>query len=152
MRHRDDGGSERRGSARRLECGTWCNASPAGEIMAQYQALVDRVIPAWAPDPVEEKGAPYAWSQEEAEAQLFARLGESERFRIQRESGESRLPPESLAAQNARVSSGDALWRHMWVQFAAALLLVGALGLIAYRTRYSPRTRSGASRVYAHSC
>jgi hypothetical protein len=106
---------------------------PCREIMAQYQAIVDRVIPAWAADPVEEKPAPYAWSQDEAEAQLFARLGESERFPIQRESGESQLPPESLAAQNVRTPSGDALWRHMWVQFAAALLLVAALGMIAYR-------------------
>ena len=91
------------------------------EILAQYQAIVDRVIPAWAADPVEEKRAPYAWSQDEAEAQFFARLGESEPFPIQRESGESELPPESLAAQNVSASSGDALWRHMWVQFAAAL-------------------------------
>jgi anti-sigma factor RsiW len=104
------------------------------EIMAQYQAIVGRVIPAWAADPVEEKRAPHAWSQDEAEAQLFARLGESERLPIQRESGESQLPPESLAAPNVRASSGDALWRHMWVQFAAALLLVAALGMIAYRT------------------
>ena len=104
------------------------------EIMAQYQAIVDRVIPAWAADAVEEKPAPSAWSQEEAEARLFARLGESERFPIQRESGESQLPPESPAVPNAPTSSGDALWRHMWVQFAAALLLVAALGLIAYRT------------------
>ena len=118
----------RRLNAHLAQCGS-CR-----EIMAQYQAIVDRVIPAWAADPVEEKRVPYAWSQDEAEAQLFARLGESERFPTQRESGESRLPPESLAAQNARVSSGDALWRHMWVQFAAALLLVAALGLIAYRT------------------
>lgn len=104
------------------------------EIMAQYQAIVDRVIPAWAADPVEEKRPPYAWSQDEAEAQLFARLGENERFPIQRESGESQLPAGSPVAPNVRDSSGDALWRHMWVQFAAALLLVAALGLIAYRT------------------
>lgn len=107
---------------------------PCREIMAQYQAIVDRVIPAWAADAVEEKPAPYAWSQDEAEAQLFARLGESERFPIQRDSGESQLPPGSLAPADVRASSGDALWRHMWVQFAAALLLVAALGLIAYRT------------------
>ena len=105
------------------------------EIMAQYQAIVDRVIPAWAADPVvEEEHAPYPWSQDEAEAQLFARLGESDRFAIQRDSGESQLPPGSLPPPEVRASSGDALWRHMWVQFAAALLLVAALGLIAYRT------------------
>jgi anti-sigma factor RsiW len=104
------------------------------EIMAQYQAIVDRVIPAWAADPVEEKRPPYAWSQDEAEAQLFARLGENERSPIQRESGESQLPSGLPVAPNVRNSSGDALWSHLWVQFAAALLLVAALGMIAYRT------------------
>ena len=103
------------------------------EIMAQYQVIVDRVIPAWVADPVEEKCAS-GWSQEEAEARLFAHLGEGQSFPIQRESGESQLPPGSLAPPNVSASSGNALWRHMWVQFAAALLLVAALGLIVYRT------------------
>ena len=104
------------------------------EIMAQYQTIVDRVIPAWTADAVEEKRAPSGWSQEEAEAQLFARLGEGERRPIQREPRESSPSPEPLAPPSVRSSSGDALWGHMWVQFAAALLLVAALGLIAYRT------------------
>ncbi len=104
------------------------------EIMAQYQAIVDRVIPGWIADPGEEKRAPSGWSQEEAEARLFARLGKSERFPIQRESGESELPQESLAPPSVRASLGDSLWGHMWIQLAAALLLVAALGLIAYRT------------------
>jgi hypothetical protein len=119
---------------RRKLTGHLAQCESCREIMAQYQAIVDRVIPAWAADPIEEKRAPYAWSQDEAEAQLFARLGESEHLPIQRESGKSQLAPESVAVQNVRVSSGDALWRHMWVQFAAALLLVAALGLIVYRT------------------
>jgi hypothetical protein len=104
------------------------------EIMAQYQAIVDGVIPAWAANSAEEKPAPSAWSQDEAEARLFARLGESESFSIPREPVESRRPPSSPAPPKVPASSGDALWRHMWVQFAAALLLVASLGLIAYRT------------------
>ena len=104
------------------------------EIMAQYQAIVDRVIPSWAADPAEGKRASGDWSLEEAEKQLFARLDEPESTPVQRPSRESHLPSVSPAALNARVSSGDALWRHVWVQFAAALFLVAALGLIAYRT------------------
>jgi anti-sigma-K factor RskA len=102
--------------------------------MAQYQAIVDRVIPSWAADPAEGKRASGDWSLEEAEKQLFARLDEPESTPVQRPSRESHLPSVSPAALNARVSSGDALWRHVWVQFAAALFLVAALGLIAYRT------------------
>ena len=117
---------------RRLEHLAQCGS--CREIMAQYQAIVDRVIPAWAADPAEEKRASGEWSLEEAEKQLFARLDEPESVPIQRESRESHLPLVSPAPLNAHVSSGDALWRHVWVQFAAALFLVAALGLIAYRT------------------
>jgi hypothetical protein len=104
------------------------------EIVAQYQAIVDHVIPAWAADPAEEERAPSGWSQEKAETELFARLRESVSSPIQGESGASQLPPAPPEPRYVGASSGDALWRHMWVQFAAALLLVAALGLIAYRT------------------
>lgn len=76
------------------------------QIMAQYQAIVDRAIPAWAADPGEEKRAPSGWSQQEAEEQLLARLGESDSFPIQRESGESQLLPVSLAPPNVRAPLG----------------------------------------------
>jgi hypothetical protein len=104
------------------------------EIMAQYQAIVDGVIPAWAPASDQEQRAQSGWSQQEAEARLFARLNESEGNKQQREFPEISLPPEAVAAQSDRSSSGDALWRHLWIQFAAASLLVAALGMIAYRT------------------
>ena len=119
-------------------------------MMSQYQAIVDRVIPAWAADPGEENRAPSGWSQQEAEAQLFARLRESESSPIQRKSGQSQLPPGSLAPPNVGASSEDALWRHMWVQFASALLLVAALGLMVYRTGIRRGLDLAASRVDAH--
>jgi hypothetical protein len=103
------------------------------EIMAQYQALVDRVIPAWAPDPAQMDHASSEWSQDQAEAQLFARLSESDC--VPGEEVFEPIPFESkpFAPPPIRASSGEELWRHMWVQFAAASLLVAALGLIAYR-------------------
>jgi hypothetical protein len=104
------------------------------EIMEQYQAIVDRVIPAWTADLAEENRAPSGWSLEEAELRLFARLGKSESSPIQKQSGVSQVPGGNPAPPVIPASSGDALWRHIWIQFAAAILLVAALGLIAYRT------------------
>jgi len=93
------------------------------EIMAQYQAIVDRVIPAWAPEPAEEEACPSTWSQELAEAQLLARLHDGDKPSDQ---ASTEILPRTKSA-------GDALWRHLWVQLIAALFLVSALGIMAYR-------------------
>jgi hypothetical protein len=102
------------------------------EMMAQYQAIVDRVIPAWAPLSAERDPAPSGWSEELAEAELFARLRSDKPFD---EYHVPEIPLESKSSPPAgkSVSSEEALWGHMWVQFAAALLLVAALGMMAYR-------------------
>jgi hypothetical protein len=103
------------------------------EIMAQYQAIVDRVMPVLASDADEENAAPTGWSPEQAETQLFARVSESTRFTNQREPGQVSAWPEAAAPRKVPAPHPDALWRHLWGQFAAAILLVAALGLIAYR-------------------
>jgi hypothetical protein len=122
------------------------------EIMAQYQAIVDRVIPGLAPDATEEKSS--GWSPEQAEAQLFARLRESTRFTDQRDPDQVSAWPDVSVPAKAPVPpppSADGLWRHLWAQFAAAILLVAALGLIAYRigmrrgTDLAPRALISAS-------
>jgi hypothetical protein len=83
--------------------------------MTQYEAIVGRVIPARAPDPTEEKLTPSGWSLEEAEAQLFARLGEREHLPNQREFRELESPPASLTPPTVRPFSEDVLWRQLWV-------------------------------------
>jgi len=100
------------------------------EIMAQYEAILGRVIPAWAPDPAEGEQDSSGWSQDEAEARLFARLGEPQDVSINHAFKAVPVQRGSLAPPKY---SGETLWRHLWGQFAAALLLVAALGLIAYR-------------------
>jgi hypothetical protein len=103
------------------------------EIIAQYEAIIGQVIPALAPDPSEEKRASSGWSLEQAEAALFARLGESDGVPKAGEFQGRASPADYLPQLKGRTSPGEALWRHMWGQFAAALLLIAALGLIAYR-------------------
>jgi hypothetical protein len=101
------------------------------EIMAQYQAILDRVIPGLAPGATGEKSLSSGWSPEQAEAQLFARLSGRTRF-TKREPSQVSAWPETAAPTNVPAPP-DVLWRHLWGQFAAAILLVAALGLIAYR-------------------
>jgi len=101
------------------------------EILAQYRAIVERVIPALSPLPAAEDRSSSEWSQDLAETQLLARLKEGDRDLVD-EPAPSGNSPES-ATVGKPLSSDEALWSHMWVQFAAAVMLVAALGLMAYR-------------------
>ena len=103
------------------------------EVMAQYQAIVDRVIPALPPS-LEKGPASSGWSPDLAESQLFARLNESGIDSVDEcaSKAASLDPNVSLSSRKPR-SSEETLWRHMWIQFAAAVMLVAALGLMAYR-------------------
>jgi putative zinc finger protein len=100
------------------------------EIMAQYETVLGRIIPALAPDPIEERPAASDWSVEQAEAALFARLREDENSSTQ----PLARRPESAGLQKTPATTHEIVWRHVWGQLVAALLLVAALGLIAYRT------------------
>lgn len=121
------------------------------QILAQYEAVLGQVIPALAPDPNEEGSSASGWSVEQAEAALFARLREDDRSSYQQ------VPHRSDPVNNrkAPASSHEGVWRHIWGQFAAALLLVASLGLIAYRTGIrrgldlSPRASTPASATPA---
>ena len=104
------------------------------EVMAQYEAIVERVIPGMSPLSAEKNTDPPGWSQESAEARLFERLRESEQtpadeYAFKAAFSDSKLP----ISIGKPAPSEEALWRHMWVQFAAAVMLVAALGLMAYR-------------------
>jgi hypothetical protein len=101
--------------------------------MAQYEALVRGTIPAWAPDPSEKGSVPSGWNPEQAESRLFASLNQGNGASGTYEFEPIPEQPRSLASANSPRSFGQALWGHLWAQFAAAALLVAALGLIAYR-------------------
>jgi hypothetical protein len=67
------------------------------EIMTQYHAIVDRVIPGLAPDATEEKSSSSGWSPEQAEAKLFTRLKESDGFSDGRKFGPTPARQEASA-------------------------------------------------------
>jgi hypothetical protein len=103
------------------------------EVMRQYDALVGSGIPAAAVDTVPaDLGS--ARSLDEAEASLFARLDRETAIPA---------PPESRDVPSTGRMPGspalppfpaDSLWRHMWWQSAAGLLLAAALVYSVYRS------------------
>jgi len=103
------------------------------ESMRQYEETITTVIPALAPgDFPKNLETDPTWSQERAEALLFARLAEEEPANIsaaeRAQTVYESAPPSSFSA-----NLGEDIWRHVWLQYAAAILLVIALGLCAYQ-------------------
>lgn len=118
------------------------NCPSCQETHAQYQALADLGIPA-AVARLEGNSAAHSVTDtelDESEAALFARLGE-ESLQIN-STMQSRNAPEHIGTpfagqSDVRCEGGSEndsdLWPEMWWQFAAAILLVLALGFSAYR-------------------
>lgn len=121
------------------------HCSACREAMSQYQALIAEDIPAGVLETPEGGSGP-GWSLEEAEASLFRRLDREKAIPI--EHG-SREVPATPAARDLAFVPTDSLWRHMWWQYAAGLLLAAALGLSVYRSgiqRGSEMAQSAAPR------
>lgn len=110
--------------------------SECRETLAQYQELIDAGIPAAALSGTrgESLDSDPDWSLEEAEARLLTHL-EDER----RPAGNDHPAPipvpsfDGLGPSRNTLPPLDSVWRHMWLQSAAALLLVIALGYSVYR-------------------
>lgn len=98
------------------------------ELLREYEALVAQGVP--AADFERTDSAP-RWSLEDAETALFARLEREGSAAASRPSADRPTPaiPDSSLAPPP-----DTLWRHLWLQYAAGLLLAVALGYSLYRT------------------
>ena len=102
--------------------------------MAQYDAIVRTAIPGLAPEDFSERfeSDTEQWSLDTAEAALFARL---ENVPLaSKETNQSQGVRTSDLMRTEYRSSRDALWGHMWWQYAAAVVLVAALVFSLYRT------------------
>ena len=116
--------------------------APCRRCMAQYEAIVGKVIPGLGPENIDpastndpSSSSVPPWSLEDAEASLFARLSKEEaqsRKKIPIEL-ESNPPSENDVLAESYDLGGDALWRHLWWQFAAGLALFMALSFGVYR-------------------
>jgi anti-sigma factor RsiW len=120
------------------------------ETITQYETVIAKAIPPLASDltSLDPTDNSAHWSLEEAEASLFARL-KREEVAAEIDAGKETPPaPKSPQLFQIKTSPADTLWRHVWWQYAAGLLLVAALGVSVYRigirrgaetaARYSP--------------
>lgn len=106
------------------------------EALEQYRALIAAGVPAASLDRTREESpnSDPEWSLEEAEARLLTHLENEDR--TARADASETAPVSSfdgLGASENTVPRVDTLWRHLWLQAVAALLLVVALGFTVYR-------------------
>lgn len=104
------------------------------EAMHQYEAIAGKVIPALAPEFLAAASQDASnWSENRAEAALFSRL---EREEQGTQSGHEKPRGRDYSRPGIRPlfhSAGEVVWRHVWMQYAAGILLVIALGISVYQ-------------------
>ena len=105
--------------------------SSCREALRQYQSVVDQAIPSIAATEEPERiGHDRSWSPERAEKALFVRLAREEK-----------RPPDRTGNRNTssdfphRIlpTPSESTWRHVWMLYAAGILLFVALSFFAYR-------------------
>ncbi len=105
------------------------------EAMRQYQQVVIDVIPKLAPKDCPEDLQPVSnWSERKAEAAFFERLEhqeEGQSARIDESNAPSTNHPDS-PLYPAYSNGAEAIWRHVWLQYAAGILVIIGLGLCIY--------------------
>ena len=92
------------------------------EALREYQLVVDEAIPAIAAKQDISSELYPAWSEEQAERELFRRISREERFRA------TEFP--SLHSQTFR---NETSWPYVWLLCAAGVLLFLSVGIYAYR-------------------
>lgn len=115
------------------------------EAMREYKQVVETGVLLFAPEdfPAGLRPDP-SWSEKDAEAALLERLKRrAEKQEEQKKLEQPKTGNESYRNPNGdgwqrRSSSlyaqaGEAVWRHLWLQYAAGILVIAALGLSLYR-------------------
>jgi hypothetical protein len=114
------------------------------EAMRQYAALVESGIPAGAVDTAPARlGA--ARSLDEAEASLLARLDRETAIPAPPESSDVPVAARAPGSPALPPFPADSLWRQMWWQSAAGLLLAAALVYSVYRSGIDRGTEMAAA-------
>jgi signal transduction histidine kinase len=101
------------------------------EALRQYESVVDRAIPAVAATEEPGKaGRDHSWSQARAEKALFDRIAREEKNRA---NGVGNTNESSDFPHRILPISSESTWRHVWMLYAAGILLFVALSFFAYR-------------------
>jgi hypothetical protein len=105
--------------------------SSCREVLKQYESIVDQEIPSIAARESSEKVDPGpGWSQKQAEKRFLDRLAREEQGKTD---GNQDGPNISAFPSRILPLSGESAWNHMWMLYAAGILLFLALSLFAYR-------------------
>jgi hypothetical protein len=101
------------------------------ESLQEYETVVDRAIPCIAAsevaEPVESNSP---WSEEEAEKSFLKPLAQEK----EQEPGEVAGIPDIFSAPHRLPAfSSESAWRHLWMLYAAGILLFASLSYYAYR-------------------
>jgi hypothetical protein len=101
------------------------------EALRQYQSVVDQAIPSIAATEEPEKAEhDHSWSEDRAEKALFDRIAREEKSlpnRTENRNTSSDFPHRILPTPS------ESTWRHVWMLYAAGILLFVALSFFAYR-------------------
>ena len=101
------------------------------EALRQYESVVDRAIPAvTASEEPENAGPSPSWSEARAEKALFDRIAREGKHGANRVVDTNDYPdfPHRILPV-----STESTWRHVWMLYAAGILLFVALSFFAYR-------------------
>lgn len=110
--------------------------SSCADAMREYEEIAAKAIPAMADQFLSKQRTRESsdWSENRAEDRLLSLIEQEQRF--------PKLNPREIypdAAPNLRHQSSiraaacESIWRHVWLQYAAGVLLVAALGITVYR-------------------
>ncbi len=104
------------------------------EAMCQYQQAIGAVIPALAPADFPENLQHDAnWSERNAERSFFARLKQEEDKSANAVESDALATSSSPGPRTSYANGGEAIWRHVWLQYAAGVLLMAGLGFGVYQ-------------------
>ena len=99
------------------------------EALRQYKSVVHDAIPAIGAEQSSRIDPGPSWSQSRAEKALFERLAQEDG---QQSGGAERKDGVSAAFRRVLPIAPESTWRHVWMLYAAGILLFITLGLCAY--------------------
>jgi len=101
------------------------------ETLQQYETVVSHGIPRIAATEVGESAEPNSsWSAEEAEKDFFKRLAHKEEQQARKFSS----PADTFSSSHRLPTfSSESAWRHVWMLYAAVILLFASFSFYAYR-------------------
>ncbi len=101
------------------------------ESLKQYEAVVSRAIPAIAANKVSDDLEPGPdWSEEQAEHAFLERSEQEQRGQAKKSTGPNEV---STTPHYLPPFSSESVWHHVWMLYAASILLLVSLSFYAYQ-------------------